>query len=44
MRIHVDLGQHETADPHVIASELLLQGADRDDEQVTIYAGDRPCS
>lgn len=40
MRIHFDIAPDETADPQLIASELLLRGADGEDELVTFYAGE----
>lgn len=40
MRIHLDLGQSETVDPHAIACELLALGDDREDELLFLYAGE----
>jgi hypothetical protein len=38
--IHIDMSPDETADPHLIASELLRHRAGSDDELVTLYAGE----
>ena len=40
MRIHIDLGQTELIDPHRVAGELLVLGADRNDELMTYFAGE----
>ena len=40
MRIHIDISPAETADPRLIASELLRHGAGSDDDLVTLYAGE----
>lgn len=40
MRIDIDLGQTESIDLQLAADELLAQGADRDDELVTYFAGE----